>query len=147
MSRKNWTSKHSREQSDLIMEVQPWQYSTGPRSAEGKSRSRMNAITHGFNTKMLREFRKSNRRKEVKEFENLCRELHKLAKAGDMFKMLPVADQLEAKFQELSEDYTQKEISPEMQMEALHTNIMMLKTMTYAIRKEAMSLCSEIFEN
>jgi hypothetical protein len=146
MSEKNGTYENAEKQSNRIMEVQPWQYSTGPQTVIGKNRSKMNAVTHGFDTEILREIRKSERRPEVIELETLCKELIKLVKTGDPEKTETLADQLESKFQELSVDYDNGKISPEMQMEEQYTTVLMLKTVTFAIHKGAMKLCATIFE-
>jgi len=146
MSKRNWTVENSENQSNLIMEVQPWQYSTGPQTVTGKNRSRMNAKQHGFDTEILREIRKSARRPEVIELETLCKELIKQVKSGDPDKLQPLTDQLESKFQVLSKDYDDRQISPEMQMESQYTTVLMLKTINFAIHKGAMKLCTFIFE-
>jgi hypothetical protein len=146
MPGRKWTSSQRSEQSESIAGIQPWQQSTGPRSAIGKNRSKMNAVTHGFDTEILREIRKSARRPEVIELETLCKELIKQVKSGDPDKLQPLTDQLESKFQELSEDYDDRQISPEMQMESQYTTVLMLKTINFAIHKGAMKLCTFIFE-
>ena len=147
MSEKNGTYENAEKQSNRIMEVQPWQYSTGPKSLNGKRRSRMNAKQHGFDTEILREIRKSARRPEVIELETLCKELIKLVKTGDTENMEPITDQLDAKFQILSEDYDKEQVSPEMQMESQYTTVLMLKTINFAIHKGAMRMYSAVFEN
>jgi hypothetical protein len=146
MSGRKWTSSQRTERSESITEIQPWQQSTGPRSMIGKNRSKMNAVTHGIDTEILREIRKSTRRPEVIELETLCKELIKQVKSGDPEKMQPLTDQLDDKFRKLSVDYDKKEISPEMQMESQYTTILMLKTINFAIHKGAMKLCTSIFE-
>ena len=146
MSEKNGTYENAEKQSNRIMEVQPWVYSTGPKSLNGKRRSRMNAKQHGFDTEILREIRKSARRPEVIELETLCKELIKQVKSGDPDKLQPLTDQLESKFQVLSKDYDDRQISPEMQMESQYTTVLMLKTINFAIHKGAMKLCTFIFE-
>jgi hypothetical protein len=146
MPGRKWTSSQRSEQSESIIEVQPWELSTGPRSIAGKSRSKMNAKQHGLTTEILREIRKSERRPEVIELETLCKELIKQVKSGDPDKLQPLTDQLESKFQVLSEDYDDRQISPEMQMESQYTTVLMLKTINFAIHKGAMKLCTSIFE-
>ncbi|MBT3226921.1 MAG: hypothetical protein HN580_30100 [Deltaproteobacteria bacterium] len=145
MPGRKYTEKQRIERSNAINEIKPWKYTTGPKSITGKGRSKMNAMTHGFNTKMLQDFRRLSRRKEVREFEDLCRELQKLAKNGNAEKMQLVSDKLEEKFQKLLEYYDKATLTPELQREALHTNMMMLKTMTFAIQKESMKMCDMVF--
>ena len=147
MSEKNGTYENAEKQSNRIMEVQPWVYSTGPKSLNGKRRSRMNAKQHGFYTEILREIRKSARRPEVIELETLCKELIKQVKAGDPGELEPIMDQLDAKFQELSADYDKEHVPQEMQMESQYTTVLMLKTINFAIHKGAMRMYSAVFEN
>ena len=147
MPGRKWTSSQRSEQSESIIEVQPWQYSTGPKSLNGKRRSRMNAKQHGFDTEILREIRKSARRPEVIELETLCKELIKQVKAGDPGELEPIMDQLDAKFQELSADYDKEHVPQEMQMESQYTTVLMLKTINFAIHKGAMRMYSAVFEN
>ena len=45
---RHWTPEERQAQSALIHAVKPWLLSTGPRTAEGKERSRMNARKHGL---------------------------------------------------------------------------------------------------
>ena len=46
----------------LILQRQPWLGSTGPKSAEGKARTRWNALRHGFYTQRAIEARRLLRR-------------------------------------------------------------------------------------
>ena len=49
-----WTAERRRQQSEAIRQWQPWQHSTGPRSAEGKAKVARNAYKGGH-WKELRE--------------------------------------------------------------------------------------------
>jgi len=40
---KQWTDEQRAEQAERCRAIQPWQYSTGPRTKRGKKRSSMNA--------------------------------------------------------------------------------------------------------
>ena len=51
---RHWTDAERRRQSDLIRKWQPWEQSTGPRTAEGKARAARNA-DKGGTREMLRE--------------------------------------------------------------------------------------------
>ena len=116
MPGRKFTLSQRNERSQSIAEIRPWQHTNGPSTTAGKNRSKMNAKQHGLTTEILREIRKSGRRPEVIELETLCKELIKQVKIGDTENMEPITDQLDSKFQELSVDYDEKEISPEMQM-------------------------------
>jgi hypothetical protein len=39
-----WTAERRRQQSEAIRQWQPWQHSTGPKSAEGKAKVARNAF-------------------------------------------------------------------------------------------------------
>jgi hypothetical protein len=39
-----WTEERKRKQAEAIRKWKPWEKSTGPKTAEGKDRSRMNAL-------------------------------------------------------------------------------------------------------
>ncbi|MGQ0526560.1 MAG: hypothetical protein ACT4OY_00785 [Alphaproteobacteria bacterium] len=45
---RNWTPKERARQTAIIRRDRPWEKSTGPASAEGKSRASGNAIRHGL---------------------------------------------------------------------------------------------------
>ena len=45
---KGWTEERRRRQAEMIRKHKPWEKSTGPRSAAGKARSRMNAVKSGM---------------------------------------------------------------------------------------------------
>lgn len=42
-----WTSARRRQQSEAIHRWKPWRYSTGPRTEEGKARTKLNGQVHG----------------------------------------------------------------------------------------------------
>lgn len=50
-----WTSQRRKTQSQLIQKWKPWGNSTGPRTAQGKVISSMNALKHGMRSKEMRE--------------------------------------------------------------------------------------------
>ena len=43
-----WTPQRRKKQSELIQKWKPWENSTGPRTAQGKTTSSMNAVKHGM---------------------------------------------------------------------------------------------------
>ena len=51
---KGWPLERRKAQAERARKTKPWTQSTGPRSAEGKSRSRLNGVTHGLNTQAAR---------------------------------------------------------------------------------------------
>ena len=44
---RGWTEERRKKQAEAIRRWKPWENSTGPKSAAGKSRSSMNAYKHG----------------------------------------------------------------------------------------------------
>jgi hypothetical protein len=73
-----WTLERRRRQAELIWQWQPWTRSTGPTSEAGKSRSKMNAVTHGGATKEMRTLRASlaKQQRQMREFLDRLERLH-----------------------------------------------------------------------
>lgn len=44
---KGWTDERRRKQAETIKQWKPWEKSTGPRTQEGKDKTRLNALKHG----------------------------------------------------------------------------------------------------
>lgn len=55
---KGWPPSRRRAQAAHIRRTKPWLKTTGPRTAAGKARSRMNAYKHGFRTRAFADIRK-----------------------------------------------------------------------------------------
>ena len=55
--RSDWTDERRSKQSALIQRWKPWGRSTGPKSAEGKSRSSANALKHGGRSTSIKRLR------------------------------------------------------------------------------------------
>lgn len=53
-----WTEARRAKQSEAIKRWKPWERSTGPQTAAGKSRSAQNAVTHGATTSQAKEDRR-----------------------------------------------------------------------------------------
>ena len=49
---RHWTAAERQRQAELIKQWQPWQHSTGARTAEGKARASRNAFKGGFRQQM-----------------------------------------------------------------------------------------------
>lgn len=52
MAARHWTQEQRREQARRIMTTQPWRWSTGPRTQEGKQRVSKNADQGGIRPKL-----------------------------------------------------------------------------------------------
>lgn len=55
MSLRKWTLEQRLQQAQKIQELKPWQYSTGPKTPEGKAKSRKNSYKHGTRCKEVRD--------------------------------------------------------------------------------------------
>ena len=53
---RQWTTQERQRQAQLIKQWQPWQHSTGARTAEGKAKASRNAFKGGFR-QQLKELR------------------------------------------------------------------------------------------
>ena len=53
-----WTPERQKKQSELIQKWKPWKKSTGPRTAQGRKTSSMNALKHGMRSAENREVEK-----------------------------------------------------------------------------------------
>ena len=53
---RTWTPEQRARQSALLRRLKPWTRSTGPRTAAGKEKSRMNALRLGFRSAQMKEF-------------------------------------------------------------------------------------------
>jgi hypothetical protein len=53
---RNWTSEARAAHSALIRELKPWKKSTGPRTKNGKTKSKRNALKHGTRSEEWKQF-------------------------------------------------------------------------------------------
>lgn len=56
-----WTKERRAAQAERIRKTKPWLKATGPRTEEGKKRTRMNALKHGNRSEHIRQARKALR--------------------------------------------------------------------------------------
>jgi hypothetical protein len=66
-----WTPERRAAQSARLKALKPWEKSTGPKTAEGKSRSRLNALKHGERSLLMQ--RATEMLKHQREFMRLAR--------------------------------------------------------------------------
>lgn len=57
--RGGWTPERRLRQAAAIRRWRPWARSTGPRTASGKARARLNAVKHGLYTDAMRRIRRA----------------------------------------------------------------------------------------
>ena len=55
MKRRSWTLEQRLQQAQRIQEQKPWNYSTGPKTLEGKATSKKNSFKHGARRKKIRD--------------------------------------------------------------------------------------------
>lgn len=55
-----WTAERRKAQADKIRQWQPWQHSTGAKTAEGKATCAMNAYKGGYRQKLRELVKESN---------------------------------------------------------------------------------------
>ena len=67
---RHWTPEERLKQSKLIKQQKPYNFSTGPRTPEGKAKVRNNALRHGKYSEEIR-----NMAKEVAEVKRQFRQL------------------------------------------------------------------------
>jgi hypothetical protein len=56
-----WTPELRQRQAEKIRKWQPWEWSTGPKTAGGKSASSQNARKHGYRSQEFRDLHKAIR--------------------------------------------------------------------------------------
>lgn len=66
-----WTQERRAAQSARLKALKPWEKSTGPKTVEGKSRSRLNALKHGERSLLIQ--RAVDALKHQREFMRLAR--------------------------------------------------------------------------
>ena len=94
--RGGWSAECRRKQAEAIRRWQPWGRSTGPRTAAGKTASRMNAYKHGSRSATMREILKTLRdmrlfRRAINDVRRTSRGLVTNAAVRDRFEALKAA--------------------------------------------------------
>ncbi|HPD83820.1 MAG: hypothetical protein R3D88_09040 [Alphaproteobacteria bacterium] len=56
--RREWTPERRAAQAERMKQQKPWLKATGPKTATGKQRSRLNSLKHGLRSKEMRELSK-----------------------------------------------------------------------------------------
>ena len=75
MKKRIWTLEQRLQQAQRIRQQKPWEYSTGPKTIEGKNKSKFNAYKHGARTVEIRKLVKSMTlwEKELKQIDSIMR--------------------------------------------------------------------------
>ncbi len=88
--RNGWTPERRARQAEMIRSWRPWAHSTGPKTAAGKARTRLNAQTHGFRGERGRIFHAAIReqRKLLRVINRLAAFLDSLPSDSDMYELV-----------------------------------------------------------
>ena len=74
MKQRTWTLEQRLQQAQRIRQQKPWEYSTGPKTLEGKAISQKNSFKHGARSREMRELQHgfSEWKRELKELLSFC---------------------------------------------------------------------------
>jgi hypothetical protein len=135
---RSWNDQQKAEQSQLTMDCQPWQHSSGPKSAVGKGKVRKNSTKLGYYTEFHRESRKVKRSSAARQIESLIRTL---GKTGDNDKFLGLVDQIKMKL----DDYS-NELSSQRAKEAIYLNSLTLAVINNCLFSRISKMMSDFPE-
>ena len=77
MANNGWTKERRARQAAIIRRVKPWKSGTGPKSAAGKAKSKMNAFKHGGDMTSVKRLKRVMRVIEQMAIEKLRNEKSK----------------------------------------------------------------------
>ncbi len=135
MPNKERIQEISEQQSKLIRKVEPWLHSTGPVSAKGKKRVRLNATKHGLSSESLREYRKTKRSKEIIELEKLCKRLTKAVQDENSADVGTLPEELEQKYNDFVRNCGNSNLPARTAIESFYSTVLLSKTLNFSLRK------------
>ena len=133
MAARKWNQQQREERAIVTSIAQIWNSSSGANSKRGKMMSRKNSRKHGYYDQTLKGYRKGKRRKDVRDFEALCRKLDSTTVNNDNPDEIEyLLTQILQKFRKLYRTYEGIDGNQELLLESAYVSQLMASTVNYS---------------